>query len=118
MTEGLHHVGDLLGALVLDAALFARLEIGGERLAAFLDHAGNVLGETLDIDAGRRRQLGAGSQGNRLGGWLGFGRLDAWVLQLWAGGGVHGIPCFGHITRIAGPRATNSWGHMGIWRRI
>ena len=36
--------------LLVDPAFLAWLEIGGQRLAAFLDHAGDVLGELLDID--------------------------------------------------------------------
>ena len=35
---------------VLTVAALARLEVGGERLAAFLDHAGDVLRELLDVD--------------------------------------------------------------------
>ena len=50
MAERLDHVGDLVGWLDLDRAVLARLEVGGERLAAFLDHARDVLREALDID--------------------------------------------------------------------
>ena len=62
VAERLDHVGDLVGRLDLDLADLARLEIGGERLAAFLDHAGDVARELLDVDRGRcrgrRRQPG------------------------------------------------------------
>jgi hypothetical protein len=34
---------------VLDLAFLARPHIGGERLAAVLDHASQVLGEQLDV---------------------------------------------------------------------
>ncbi len=48
LAERLDHVGDL-GILVVDAAFLARLEIGGERLAALLDDAGNVVRELLHV---------------------------------------------------------------------
>ncbi len=123
MTEGFHHVGDLLGPLVLDAAFFARLQIGGERLAAFLHHARNVLGEILDVDAGRSRlppaegAAGGGRRVRRLRR-LAIGCGGVWLLRLRVGRGVHAAPCFGHISQIADPRATSSWGHMGIRRPI
>jgi hypothetical protein len=50
LAERARHLGDLLG-LAADAALLARLEVGGHGLAALLDHAGKVLGKLLDIDA-------------------------------------------------------------------
>ena len=46
----LDDVGDVLGEVLFDLALLARLHVGGERLAAFLDHARDVAGERLDID--------------------------------------------------------------------
>ena len=54
--ERLNHVGDLVGWLDLDLAFLARLEISSERLAAFLDHARDVLRETLNIDRTRCRR--------------------------------------------------------------
>ena len=47
--QRLDHVGHLVGKAGLDLAFLARLQICRERLAAFLDHAGKVLGELLDI---------------------------------------------------------------------
>src|SRR5262249_49753145 len=41
---------DEFGVFAVDLALLARFHIGGERLAAFFDHAGEVAGELLDID--------------------------------------------------------------------
>ena len=61
MAERLHHVGDFVSALVLDPAFFPRLQVSGEGLAAFLHHAGYILGEVFNIGAclacraGRRR---------------------------------------------------------------
>jgi hypothetical protein len=49
LAEGFHHVGHL-GVLVVDLAFFPRLEVGGERLAAFFHHPGDVAGELLDLD--------------------------------------------------------------------
>ena len=49
LAERLDDIGDL-GLLLVDPALLARFEIGGQRPPAFLDHAGDVLGELLDID--------------------------------------------------------------------
>jgi len=48
LADGFHHVGDL-GILIVAAALFARLEVGGQRLAALFDHAGDVAGELLHV---------------------------------------------------------------------
>src|SRR5262249_57366204 len=47
-----HHIDEfgMFGVLAVDAALLARLDIGGERFAAFLDHAGDVPGEFLQIE--------------------------------------------------------------------
>ena len=59
LAEGFDDVGNLR-VLVVDAAFLARLHIGGERLAAFLDHAGDVAGERLDIDGGGRDRLRRG----------------------------------------------------------
>ena len=52
LAERLHHVGDL-GVLVVGAALLARLEIGGQRLAAFFHDAGDVAGKLLHVGGGR-----------------------------------------------------------------
>ena len=48
LAERFDHIGDL-GILVIGAAFLARLEIGGERLAALFHDAGNVAGELLHI---------------------------------------------------------------------
>ena len=37
-------------SLAFDFAFLARLHIGGERLAAFLDQAGDIVREGLDLD--------------------------------------------------------------------
>ncbi len=59
MADGLDHVVNVVGHFAFDFAFFARLHIGGERFAAFLDHAGKVVRESLDIDgAGLRRGVG------------------------------------------------------------
>src|ERR1044072_6355542 len=58
--ERLRRVGDLVGGLDLDLADLARLEVGGERLGAFLDHAGDVPRKLLAVD--RRR---GGRRGRR-----------------------------------------------------
>ena len=50
LAERLDHVGHLVGEPGLHLAFLARLHVGGERLAAFLDHAGEVLGKRLDVD--------------------------------------------------------------------
>src|SRR6202035_3628092 len=63
----------------LEAAFLARLEIGGERLAAFLHHAGEVAREFLDIERAARP-----ARGLRRRGWgLQFATSDrAPVLRL------------------------------------
>ena len=71
LAERLDHVGDFVGGAGLDLSLLARLEVGGERLAAALDHAGEVLGERLNVD---RAELGGPEQG---GGRLDFGCLGS-----------------------------------------
>ena len=48
LAERFHHIGDL-GVLVVDAALLARLEVGGQRPAALFHHAGDVAGELLHV---------------------------------------------------------------------
>ena len=50
LADGLDHVGDVVGQFVFDLAFLARLHVGGERLAAFLDHAREIAREGLDID--------------------------------------------------------------------
>jgi hypothetical protein len=45
-------VAHVLGGVGLERAFLARLEVGGERLAAFFHHAGDVAGELLDVDGG------------------------------------------------------------------
>ena len=50
LAERLDHVGHLVGEAGLHLAFLARLHVGRERLAAFLDHAGKVLGKRLDVD--------------------------------------------------------------------
>ncbi len=50
LADGLDHVGDVVGQVAFDLAVLARLHVGGERLAAFLDHPGKVAREHLDID--------------------------------------------------------------------
>jgi len=42
---------DVLGSVGLGTAFLARLHIGRQRLAAFLDHARKVPGEDFDIEA-------------------------------------------------------------------
>ena len=59
LAEGFDDVGDFR-VLVVDAAFLARLHIGGERLAAFLDHPGDVAGERLDIDGAARNRFRRG----------------------------------------------------------
>ena len=49
MAERFHDI-DELGVFALDAALLARLHVGGERLAALFDHGGEVFRELLDIE--------------------------------------------------------------------
>jgi hypothetical protein len=68
MTQRLDDIGDFLRRFRLDRAVLARLEVRGERLAAFLDHPGDVPGELLDIDLGRcrrRRRSGRSRRGGR-----------------------------------------------------
>ncbi len=55
-----HHVGDL-GVLIVDVALFARFEVGGHGLAAFLDHAGDVPGKFLHVEGSGRFRGGVHS---------------------------------------------------------
>ncbi len=50
LADGLDHVGDVVGHFAFDLAFLARLQIGGERLAAFLDQAGDIVRERLDLD--------------------------------------------------------------------
>ena len=50
LADGLDHVGDVVGQFAFDLAFLARLHIGGERLAAFLDHAREIVREGLDVD--------------------------------------------------------------------
>ena len=50
LAQRLDHVGHLVGEPGLHLAFLARLQIGRERLAAFLDHAGKVLGKGLNVD--------------------------------------------------------------------
>ena len=50
LADGLDHVGDIFGRFAFDLAFLARLHIGGERLAAFLDQAGDIMRERLDLD--------------------------------------------------------------------
>jgi hypothetical protein len=69
VTERLHHVGDLVGRLDLDVAVLARLEVGGERLAAFLDHRA-MLRENCSISTAgaatrRKRCAAAGAPARR-----------------------------------------------------
>ncbi len=49
MAESLGDLGDPLGEIRRVLAGLAGLEVGGQRLAAELDHAGNVPGQPLDI---------------------------------------------------------------------
>ena len=48
LPDGFHHVGNL-GILIVAAAFFARLEVGGQSLAALFDNAGDVAGELLHV---------------------------------------------------------------------
>ena len=50
LADGLDHVGDIFGRLAFDLAFLARLQIGRERLAAFLDQTGDIVRERLDLD--------------------------------------------------------------------
>ena len=67
MADGLDHVGHVFGQIAFDFAFLARLHIGGERLAAFLDQAREILREGLDL---HRADLGrfAGRRFCRFGG--------------------------------------------------
>ena len=58
LADGLDHVGDVFGQFAFDLAFLARLHIGGERLAAFLDHAREIVRERLIIDAADLGRLG------------------------------------------------------------
>jgi hypothetical protein len=58
LAERLDGVGDLLGDFVGELAFFARLQIRGERTAAFLDQTAEVFGERLRI--GRTDFSGSG----------------------------------------------------------
>ena len=57
MAQRLDEVAHLLGGVGVDLATFTRLEIGGERLAAFLDQARDILGKLLDIDSAHRQRI-------------------------------------------------------------
>jgi hypothetical protein len=57
LAHGLDHVGDVVGQFAFEFAFLARLHIGGERLAAFLDHAREIMREGLDIDGADLRRL-------------------------------------------------------------
>ncbi len=57
LAERLDDFAEFLGDLVGDAALFARLEIGRERAAAFFDEPRQIAREPLDIDGA---EFGAG----------------------------------------------------------
>ena len=60
LADGPDHVGDVVGEVAVDLAFLARLQIGGERLAAFLDQAGEIARKRLDIDAADLGRFGAG----------------------------------------------------------
>src|SRR5262249_24886823 len=66
--DRLDHIGDVFGAIALDLAFLARLQIRGERLAPFFDEAGNVVRQGLDIDIADR---------GRFCGWLVHTRAPA-----------------------------------------
>ena len=74
LADGFHYVDDL-GVLVVAAAFFARLEIGGQGLAALLHHAGDVAGELLHVGGAAFDRFGRGSHGNRLNARLGAGQM-------------------------------------------
>ncbi len=48
LAECFHHIGDL-GILLVDVTFFARLEVGGHRLAALFHDAGDIAGELLHV---------------------------------------------------------------------
>ena len=51
LAQRLDDVGDLVGQPGRASRRLARLHVGGERLAALLDEAGDVVGERLDVEA-------------------------------------------------------------------
>ena len=58
LAQRLDNFGDLVGEFLVVAAFLARLEISGERSAAFLNEPGQIVRELLDIevaDLGRDR---------------------------------------------------------------
>ena len=57
LPDGLDHFDDVVGRLAFDFAFLARLHIGGERLAAFFDHAGDIMREGLNLDRADLRRL-------------------------------------------------------------
>ena len=61
LAERADHLVDLPGLAVVGAAVGARLEIGGHRLAALFDHAAKIFGELLDIDEAALARFGGGS---------------------------------------------------------
>ncbi len=48
--NGFDRIGEVLGQVALYFAFLARFQVGRERLAAFLDQAGKIARERLDID--------------------------------------------------------------------
>jgi hypothetical protein len=58
LADGLDDVGDVLSEVLFDLALLARLHVGGDRLAAFLDHTGDVAGDRFVVDGPQGRSLG------------------------------------------------------------
>jgi hypothetical protein len=57
LAEGFNHLGDLVSGSVGFTALFAGLEIGGERPPAFLDEARQVARKHFDIDGADLHRL-------------------------------------------------------------
>ncbi len=79
LADGLDHVGDVFGQLAFDFAFLARLHIGGERLAAFLDQAGEIVREasTSTEPSLRRRFWHRFLRRFLRRSWAGFSRFAA-----------------------------------------
>ena len=59
LAEGADDLGQILRKVGFDLPFLARLDVGGQRLAAFLDHARQIAGKGLHVETGhlRRRRL-------------------------------------------------------------
>ena len=102
LADGLDHVGDVFGQVAFDLAFLARLHIGGERLAAFLDHAREIAREGLDIDA--RRAVAGSLAGSLAGSVVGFSIRIASVPSIRSG--PDRAPSQGAFRRMVSPEAS------------